>query len=78
MDEMAVTKKGLKFLLVGLIVMVSGYILMAGGSSSDPAVFNFSIFDFRRTVAAPVVILAGIVIEVIAIMGCSSKKNKEK
>ena len=65
---MAITPKGLKYLLVGLIVMISGYILMMGGGSDDPQVFNYAMFDFRRMVAAPVVIILGIVIEVVAIM----------
>lgn len=71
MDEntkMPITPRGLKLLLVGLIVMVSGYILMTGGGSSDPAEFNYAMFDFRRMVAAPIVIILGIVIEVVAIM----------
>ena len=66
--KMPITPRGLKLLLVGLIVMVSGYILMAGGGSSDPAEFNYAMFDFRRMVAAPIVIILGIVIEVVAIM----------
>ena len=65
---MAITPKGLRYLLVGLIVMVSGYILMTGGGSEDPEVFNYAMFDFRRLVAAPAVIILGIVIEVTAIM----------
>lgn len=74
--KMAITSKGLKTLLMGLIVMVSGYILMMGGGSEDPEVFNYAMFDFRRMVAAPLVIIAGIVIEVVAIMSVS-KKDKE-
>ena len=66
--KMAITPKGLKYLLVGLIVMISGYILMMGGGSDDPQVFNYAMFDFRRMVAAPIVIILGIVIEVVAIM----------
>ena len=66
--KMAITPRGLKLLLVGLIVMVSGYILMTGGGSDDPAVFNYAMFDFRRMVAAPIVIILGIVIEIVAIM----------
>lgn len=66
---MPITPQGLKYLLVGLIVMVSGYILMMGGGSDDPQIFNWEMFNFRRMVAAPVVIILGIVIEVIAIMG---------
>ena len=69
------TPKGLRYLLVGLVVMVSGYVLMSGGGSTDPEVFNYSMFDFRRMVAAPLVIILGIVIEVVAIMGMF--KNKE-
>ena len=73
---MAITPKGLRYLLIGLIVMVSGYILMTGGGSDDPQVFNYAMFDFRRMVAAPLVILLGIVIEIVAIMRVF-KDNKE-
>ena len=66
--KMPITSRGLKLLLAGLVVMVSGYILMAGGGSDNPEVFNFDMFDFRRLVAAPVVIIAGIIVEVVAIM----------
>ena len=66
--QMPITSRGLKLLLVGLIVMISGYILMMGGGSDDPQVFNYAMFDFRRMVAAPIVIILGIVIEVVAVM----------
>ena len=66
--KMAITQRGLKLLLVGLIVMVSGYILMTGGGSDDPEVFNYAMFDFRRMVAAPIVRILGIVSEIVAIM----------
>ena len=66
--KMPITPRGLKLLLVGLIVMISGYILMMGGGSDDPQVFNYAMFDFRRMVAAPIVIILGIVVEVVAIM----------
>lgn len=65
---MPITARGLRLLLIGLIVMISGYILMMGGGSDDPQVFNYAMFDFRRMVAAPIVIILGIVIEVVAIM----------
>ena len=74
-EKMPITPKGLRFLLLGLVVMVSGYILMMGGGSEDPAVFNYAMFDFQRMVAAPVVIILGIVIEVVAIMNVN-KKNE--
>ena len=65
---MPITRRGLKLLLIGLIVMVFGYLLMVGGGSDNPQVFNYDMFDFRRLVAAPAVIILGIVIEVVAIM----------
>lgn len=67
-SKMPMTQRGLKLLLIGVIVMFSGYLLLAGGNSGDPNVFSEDIFDFQRLVAAPVVIIAGIVIEVVAIM----------
>ena len=67
--KMPITPQGLKYLLVGLVVMVAGYILMMGGGVKDPQIFNWDMFDFRRMVAAPVVIILGIIIEVVAIMG---------
>lgn len=66
--KMAITPRGLKLLIIGLIVMVSGYITMTGGGSDDPEVFNYAMFDFRRLVVAPVMIILGIVIEIVAIM----------
>ena len=75
--KMAITPKGLKYLLVGLLVMISGYILMMGGCIDDPEVFNYAMFDFRRMVAAPIVIIAGIVIEIVAIMGVFKSKKEE-
>ena len=74
-EKMPITPKGLRFLLLGLVVMVSGYILMMGGGSEDPAVFNYAMFDFQRMVAAPVVIILGIVIEVVAIMNVNTKNE---
>ena len=55
-------------MLAGLIVMVAGYVLMTGGGSDDPQVFNYAMFDFRRLVAAPVVIISGIVIVIVSIV----------
>lgn len=76
-NNFAITRKGLRFLLVGLLVMVAGYILMIGGGSKDPNVFNPAMFDFRRLVAAPLVILCGVIIEIVAIMGCFRDKEKK-
>ena len=67
--KMAITKKGLRLMIAGLIVMIAGFILLSGGGSKDPDVFNYAMFDARRLVAAPIVIICGIIIEIAAIMG---------
>ena len=75
--QMATTRKGLWHLLMGLVVIVSGFILMMGGAPEDPEVFNWSIFDFRRLVAAPLVIIAGLVLIVFAIMRWAAPEREE-
>ena len=77
-NNFALTKKGLRLLLAGLLVMVAGYILMTGGGSKDPAVFNPAMFDFRHLVAAPLVILCGVIVEIVAIMGCFRDDSKKQ
>jgi membrane-bound ClpP family serine protease len=69
----ALGKENYKLMAIGFAVIVLGFILMAGGGSDDPNVFNPDIFSFRRLTIAPVVLLAGFVFEIYAIM----KKPKE-
>ncbi|MEY3348898.1 MAG: DUF3098 domain-containing protein [Bacteroidota bacterium] len=62
-------KQNLLWMLIGLIVIVLGLILMAGGKSSDPNVFNENeVYSFTRITLAPILIVAGLLIEVFAIM----------
>ena len=74
-EKMATTAKCLKLMIAGLLVMAAGFLLLSGGGSDDPQVFNYAMFDMRRLVAAPIVIVAGIVVEVIAIMGHFKEKE---
>jgi Protein of unknown function (DUF3098) len=55
-------------LFVGTLSIALGYILMIGGGSEDPNVFNPAIFDFQRITLAPMVCLAGFVTIIVAIM----------
>jgi len=73
---MATTRKGLKIMLMGVLVLIAGYILMMGGGSKDPQVFNYAMFDFRRLYAAPIVLLCGVIIELVGIMRVFSKEDK--
>ena len=74
-DKMATTAKGIKLMIAGLLVMVAGFLLLSGVGTKDPNFFNEAMFDWRRLIAAPIVIISGIVVEVIAIMGNFKSKN---
>lgn len=62
-----------KFLLIGIAVIAFGFILMSGGGSDDPKVFNESVFDFRRIRLAPTTVLIGFGITIYSIL-----KNPKK
>ena len=55
-------------MLVCLAVIIVGFMLMSGGKSTDPNVFNEDIFSFRRITLAPIVVLLGYGIEIYAIV----------
>ncbi len=66
--EMAFGKINYILMVVGLVVLALGYILLTGGGSDDPNVFNPAMFDSRRLVVAPILIVLGFVVEIVAIM----------
>ncbi|MBQ0078108.1 MAG: DUF3098 domain-containing protein [Bacteroidales bacterium] len=72
---MPVSRKGLRFVLAGVLVLIAGYVLLAGGGVKDPQVFNYAMFDARRLVAAPIVMVSGIVLIILAIMGRFEDKD---
>ncbi len=62
-------KKNYTFMLAGLALIALGFILMAGGKSTDPHVFNAKeLYSFRRITLAPVLVMAGFILEIYAIM----------
>lgn len=61
-------KKNYKFMAIGLGIIALGFILMAGGGSDDPNVFNPEMYNFRRIRLAPTLVLIGLGIEIYAIM----------
>lgn len=70
----AIHPKNLILIIAGLALMVVGYLLMIGGGTKDPDIFTGDqLFSFRRIVAAPVLIIAGFVVEIYAIMKKTSK-----
>ena len=61
-------KKNYQVMLIGIIFIIVGYILMSGGGSDDPNVFNPEIYNFRRIRLAPTLVLIGFAIQVYAIL----------
>jgi hypothetical protein len=61
-------KENYILILLGVGLIVLGFILMTGGGSKDPTVFNEEMYDFRRITLAPIMILVGFGIELVAIM----------
>ena len=59
---------------IGIVLLALGYILLAGGGSDDPNVFNYEMFNNRRLYVSPILIILGFVTEIVAIM----YKPKEK
>ncbi len=71
--RMPLGRRNYVLMLIGLGVIVLGFVLMAGGGSDDPTVFNEKMFSFRRITLAPIVVIAGFVLEIYAIMSRKSK-----
>ena len=66
--DFAFKKKNFILLIIGILFIAIGLILMSGGASEDPEVFNYEIFNFRRLTLAPILITIGFIIEIFAIM----------
>lgn len=65
-----------KLLAIGFVIIIIGFLLMLGGKSDSPDKFNSDIFSFRRITLAPIVVLAGFIFEIWAIM--KKPKNTDK
>ncbi len=60
-------KQNYIIVLIGIALIALGFILMIGGGSTDPDVFNEKMFNFQRLTLAPILVLAGFVVEIVAI-----------
>jgi hypothetical protein len=67
-EEFLFGRKNYKFMFIGLIFIALGFILMSGGGSDDPNVFNPAIFNWRRIRLAPTLVLIGFGIQIYAIL----------
>ena len=74
-NEFLFSKRNYRFLLLSMAVIALGFVLMTGGGSDDPNVFNPEIFNFRRIRLAPPIVLIGFGLAIYAIL-TPSKKSK--
>ena len=77
-DTFIFGKKNYKWMFIGLGFIALGFILMSGGGSDDPNVFNPEIFSFRRIRLAPMLVLVGFGIQIYAILLNPDHKSKPK
>lgn len=70
-------KQNYQIFIAGIVLIILGYLLMIGGGSDDPNVFNPAIFDTQRITIAPMVCLLGFITIIIAIMWRPKIKNEE-
>ena len=67
-ESMTLTLKNYILIIAGLVVIIIGMVLMAGGGSDDPNVFNYDMFSWRRITLAPILIVGGFAFEIYALL----------
>ena len=73
--EFLFEKRNYIIMLIGLLIIALGFILMAGGGSDDPNIFNEEIYSFRRIRLAPTLVIIGLIVEIYAILANPKKDN---
>ncbi|MEJ2593652.1 MAG: DUF3098 domain-containing protein [bacterium] len=66
--QFAFHKQNYILLITGLVILGLGFLLMIGGGSDDPNVFSDALFDFQRLTLAPILLLIGYIVEIVAIL----------
>lgn len=75
--DMALDKENYILLAISFAIVIVGFILMIGGGSDDPNVFNEAVYGFQRVTLAPMVVLFGFVFAIYAIMKKPSVDKKK-
>ena len=66
-------KKNYLFVFIGIAFITLGFILMVGGGSDNPDVFNEEIYNWQRIRLAPTLVIIGLAIEIYAILANPNK-----
>ena len=72
--ELLFTKKNYLISFIGIIFIIIGYVMMSGGGSNDPNIFNYEIYNFRRIKVAPLLVIIGLAIQFYAILTSDKKQ----
>lgn len=75
-EDFLFEKRNYQIMTIGIVIILIGFILMAGGGSDDPEIFNEEIYNFRRIRLAPTLVLIGLAVEIYAIMANPKKTKK--
>lgn len=66
--RMPLTRRNYILLAAGFALIVLGFVLMAGGGSDSPDEFNYAMFSWRRITLAPILVVGGFVVEIVALL----------
>ncbi|MFP3859615.1 MAG: DUF3098 domain-containing protein [Bacteroidales bacterium] len=72
----AFEKENYRLLIIAVLIIVIGFVLMAGGNAESPDQFNPEIFSFRRITLAPIIVLSGFALVIYAIMKKPKKREE--
>ena len=61
-------KKRYRFLILSILIIAIGFVLMSGGESTDPDIFNNEIYNFRRIRLAPLMVVLGFILCIFSIL----------
>ena len=61
-------KKRYRFLILSILIIAIGFVLMSGGDSTDPDIFNNEIYNFRRIRLSPLMVVLGFVLCIFSIL----------
>jgi uncharacterized membrane protein len=75
-DTFVFTRENYILMIIGVAIIFLGYLLMVGGGSEDPTLFNPEIFNKQRLTVSPIVIIIGFIVEIYAIMKKPKTENK--
>ena len=66
--EYLFNKRRYRFLIISIFIIGLGFVLMSGGESTNPDIFNNEIYNFRRIRLAPLIVVSGFILCIFSIL----------